>query len=130
MELIGNLCKLLKGNPTITAKTENRIFPSHLPEGDIFPAMRINLVGGFNPEPSHDSPGVYEALVQIDVYGKALKDIVPIEMELLSSLNGHRGDVLGTDVQGIFIDDVRQSYETEKKVEVISLDFRVFLTIE
>lgn len=77
------------------------------PQGTPFPFVVLNRVSGTPGYVMSGPSGYVASRVQVDVYGETFAATISTARAVQVALSGYRGTVGSTDIQGIFIDGVR-----------------------
>lgn len=106
-----------------------RVFPLQAPQGTSQPTLVYNRITSPREHSMEGSAGFVEALFQIDCLAKTYKAALQLAEAVRLDLDGFRGqagqspDV--TDIDGVFLDDERDTYNDELQCYCRQLDFTI-----
>lgn len=90
--IVQRVVELLKEEPTISARSGDRIYPVEWPDAPEFPLIIVQRVGGRGETTNQGEAGIEQARVQIDVYSnKGYADMAAIARAVRRLLHGFKG---------------------------------------
>jgi hypothetical protein len=115
------------------ASCDDRIFPTELPSDTAYPAITYQRTGGEVYHHMTGASSLKHPRIQFDCWGERYADAKDLAEWLRGVLNGVKGTVGSTTVQGIFFRDDRDLPEgplpgEDESLERVTQEFEVFHT--
>lgn len=129
------LRSLLLANTRVATLVQSRVYPVHLPQAPVYPAITYQVITGAS-EYSHDGPSQLANLrVQFDLYAGSHVSVLQLRNAVMQALSGTSG-VYGSPpvrIQGVFrtmeVDAYEQQLERSgPRVWRKTLDFNLWFT--
>jgi hypothetical protein len=112
----------LSGIPGLAALVSNRLYPQRLPESVTMPAIAYRRVSGERMM-SHSGPsGVASPRYQMECWGMSYAEAKQVAEQVRIALDGYKGLMGSVPVQGTFVDDDRDRYDSVTKQHFVQVD--------
>ena len=112
----------------VTALVGTRVYPGVRTQGAALPALVFNRISGVRDYTMIEASGQVESRVQIDAWAASYAAAKTLARAVRASLSGIAGTYSGVEVQGVFLDGERDSFEGEApdRLYRVSMDFNVW----
>lgn len=127
MTTLNTFRAILLGNGGVSALVSSRIYPIELPQSPTFPAITLQIVAGESVYSSSGLSNLENSLVQVDCWARTYADADALFEAVRKACATYSGNVSGVDVQGIFLEQKRDLYDSEAKLNRRSADFSVWM---
>lgn len=97
----------------VTALVGTRIYPSRLPQGPTYPAIRYQVIDAPRTHLMTRDPGEVHARVQVDSYSKTYAQAQAVAAQVRLALSRWEGTAGGVTVEHVFLDDERDLDEPQ-----------------
>lgn len=127
MSIGPSLRTFLLADTAIAALVGTRMYPVQLPQGTSQASIRYQHISGQRPIASPSGPlKLSGPRVQIDAWAPTYAEAESLAELIKTRLNGYRGAMGATTVQGAFFSDERDGWEPESKLYFLSRDYFVW----
>lgn len=112
----------------VTALVGTRVYPGTRRQGSPLPALVFNRISGVRDYTMVEPSGLVESRVQIDAWASEWLGAKTLARAVRASLSGIKGTFSGIEVQGVFLDGERDTFEGEapERLYRVSMDFNVW----
>lgn len=120
-----DLVTFISSDEILKELVSNRIYPLVRPQKSVLPAITFQRVAterGYNLE-SEENFSVVR--IQFNIFSKTYKEVKIIVERLIEILNGFKGKIGSTIVQGIFLELEVDDYDEEANIPWHILDFQI-----
>lgn len=93
--IVKTVVKILRADPAVTARVEQRIYPRKLPDAATFPAIVVLKAAGVGSYVLAGDAGLERARVQIDVYADSYDEMLETKLAVRRKLSGFSGGAPG-----------------------------------
>lgn len=122
------LYEYLSADGGISALVGDRIYPNHLTEGTLIPAISWNRVSArriYTYDAFADTDAWAQARIQINCWAYTAEEAMEVGEAVLLALSGYDGDMSGQLVGSSFADNELDMYEAATKFHRRILDFLI-----
>ena len=112
----------------VTALVGTRVYPGARTQGSALPALVFNRISGVRDYTMTQASGLVESRVMVDVWAASYGAAKTLARAARAALSGISGTFSGIEIQGVFLDGERDSFEGEapKRLFRVSMDFKVW----
>lgn len=125
-----SLIQYLLSASAVAALVDDRIYPIVMPQTTdadevIYPAITIQLISDVEEFSQSGPSNLARAIVQINSIGELYLEAKELAAAVRDALNGIRGDMEGTTVQGCFRSNETESQDRDYKIFTVMTDYEI-----
>lgn len=115
--MIADLRSFILAGPGVADLIGDRIYPNVLPQGATYPAASMRMVSPGIDYLLTGESGWHQARVQLNVVATSSTQALQVASEIRARVSGHRGATGATAFDGIFVEGMSHTFDTEKSGE-------------
>jgi len=120
------LVTFILADTTIAGKIVDRLYGKILPQKPTFPAMVYARISGERMFATEGETGLADGRFQIDCYASGLKDARELAAAVRKRLSGYKGAAGSEKINGSFLENDQDLYESAIKAHRVQMDFSVW----
>lgn len=105
------LIAILLASPAVRAIADARIFPGMVPQGEVMPAVVVNVISGARQYADDGEVGLADVRIQIDAWALTFTDAKRLGRAVTAALSGFDGQVNDVEFQSVTQEDERDLQE-------------------
>jgi len=123
-----DLCTYLKDDVTISSYVGTRIYPVRMPQNVVYPAITYQIIGSTRFLTLSGPVSLVEGRYQIDIWSNGYGETKNIAKGIRDALQGFKGLMGTTKVQGILqdINSEQDFYEDDTDLNRLTNDFIIY----
>lgn len=126
MEALADLRTFLLADGDISSTVGTRVYPVQLPQNPTLPAIRYNVISSQNYPTTPGTKGLRRPRVQIDAYATTYSAAVQLADYIEARLDSYRGAAGTTSIQGAFLVNGEDFFDSNQKAYAVSRDYFVW----
>lgn len=115
----------LLGNGQVASIVGVRIFPVKMPQGETGDSVVLNEVSGSGDHVMAGASGLATCRMQVASWSRTADGAHSLHLVVKDAIDGYRGPMGDTDVQGVFVDSWRDVDDTEANLRGKLVDYRI-----